>query len=460
LTPRSTLCTIARAAAAPPSRQGHVQQSPRSAALLLLATALGVTTPVKAEGDELDLAAAYALALERSESTRIAETAVDQADTQVWSAWAQLGPTAQLSASGELNSSGPSRGVNPFTGQLSDFPAGGSRALGATASVNQPLFRRGFFDERAAGARSVEASRQRLARERESVLLEVATAFIGSMRARRQVETARTAVQRAEGERASIAARVSAGGALRSSLVQAGLSVRRAESQVLGAQRAVQEQEVTFARLIGVRPPRGLRLPQRPLPLTLEQALERAAERGDFRAAKQATVAAAHRIAAARGGLWPRLDARLDYRTPSLDSAALPDTYGAHVAVGSAQLVVPLFQTGAEHVREASARLEARVAELQERQLWKLIEQEVALGVVEVENARLASELADRQLAEAKENYDLVTTQFKLRTVTFLEVANAQASLTEAESAKVTATFDGELAAYRLLHAAGSLSLP
>ena len=63
------------------------------------------------------------------------------------------------------------------------------------------------------------------------------------------------------------------------------------------------------------------------------------------------------------------------------------------------------------------------------------------------------------QIKDAKENYALVTNQFKLRTVTFLEVATAQTALTNAENLLLISNFDRELAAYRLLFSIGTLQL-
>jgi outer membrane protein len=427
-------------------------RSPSSSRLLLLWVALAA--PAFAQ-EELDLPTAYRLALARSEVTRASETAVQQAQNQVRSAWTQILPTARLLGSGGFGgrSSGTFQqpGIDPR-----ELPAIQYTTLGGSASLAQPLFRRGLWDDVAAGRRGVDAARARLERQREQLFLEVASAFVSVMRARRQIEVAKAALERAEGERRSTGARVSAGGALRTALLQAGLSVRRAEAQLLMAQRDARLQEVSFERLVGVRPT-TLRLPADRQELPVAESWTALAEaRADLQGARRSAEAARHRVQAVAALRWPALDGQLSYLTPQLGQT----TYNLHQYTGAAMLTIPLYQAGTNSTQREAAEFEAHLAALEEQRLWKQIEEEVKLAAVELETAQQTLEIAELQVKEAKENYELVTNQYKLRTVSFLEVSTAQSVLSEAEGLRVNATFDRELAAYRLLFAAGQLQPP
>jgi outer membrane protein len=284
----------------------------------------------------------------------------------------------------------------------------------------------------------------------------VTSVFVSVLRSRRQTEVAKAGLERAVAEKTSAAARVKAGGALRTSLLQAGLSVRRAEAQLLGAQRDARQQEVTFERIMGLRPATLKLSPERqPVPLA-EARLDLARARADVRATRLVADAARHRVREARAARWPSLDAQLSYIAPSVGQV----TSTFHQFSGSAVLSVPLFQSGNEYVAERMAVLEAQTAMMEEMRQWKLVEEEVQVAALELETAERTAEIAELQLAEARENYELVTNQYRLRTVTFLEVTSAQSVLSEAESLGVNASFDRELAAYRLLHAVGKLGTP
>src|SRR5687768_8647933 len=122
-------------------------------------------------------------------------------------------------------------------------------------------------------------------------------------------------------------------------------------------------------------------------------------------------------------------------------------------------LTFPLFDTGSEFIAVDLQENATRVFELQERLLLETSSEDVRRASIRVDAEDRNAQLAEKQVKDALDNYELVATQFRLGAITFLDVANAQALLTEAENLKMVAIYDREIARYELLFAAGTLSL-
>ncbi len=413
----------------------------------VLWTAVG-SAPAQAEGPltAITLQDAYQRALDRSEDTGIAQQNIEQAEVTRRATWVAIAPQASITGFGLVQNRAP-------------FVQ--SPQLQAEGRVLQPIFRRGFFASREAAHFGVEAATLFLERARQQVMLDVTTAFVAVLRSRQAVLVADAAVQRAEAQVSSATARVQAGGALRTAQLQATISFRQAQVDRVRIGQDLKIQELEFERLVGIGPPATLSLPVTPALPGLAEAVASSLERKDLRALQQ-QASAARALEQSLGGLrWPRLDLLFRYdqaypRNPPIP----PSSEGLPLTVqGIAQLTLPLFQGGDEFFRVEAQRVIAEVALLRTHQLVKQIAEQLRSALSELETAKRSFALAELQIKDAQENYALVTTQFKLRTVTFLEVATAQSALTNAENLLLISNFDRELAAYRLLFAIGTLQL-
>ena len=403
-----------------------------------------VAVPGFAQGADVALSAitlqdAYQRALARSEDTGIAQKGITQAEVTQLSTWVPIAPKASLTGLGI---------VQPYVPTVQDSQVRGQ------ASVVQPLFRRGFFATREAAQLGIEAATLSLKRARQQVMLDVTTAFMAVLRSRQAVLVADAAVLRAETQETSATARVQAGGALRTALLQASISLRQAQFERVRAAREVKLQELTFERLVGIAPPPLLSLPITPPLPSFDEAVALSRDRSDLQALHQQALSA-RALEQSLGGLrWPQLDLKFAY------DQGFPVPAGATPTIQLfAQLTIPIFQGGDEFVRVQAQRVVADVAILKANQLDKQISEQLRNALSELATAQQSFALAELQIKDAKENYALVTNQFKLRTVTFLEVATAQTALTNAENLLLISNFDRELAAYRLLFSIGTLQL-
>lgn len=411
---------------------------PGALLLLLFVPAVAAAAPPA----ELTLEQGYALARARSETIALARQSVQSAELGTETAWSALTPTAKITGAGALQT--VNRGL---TGSVAEVQA--------TGSVTQPLFRREIFSSVSAARLLVKSADLALARVHEQLYLDVANAFIGVLRARQQRQVSEAAMERAAAEEKSVAARVQAGGALRSAQLQATIGRRRAQFQVLAAERTVGEQEVAFERLLGVKPPDSLVLPETPKVPELARALELLPSRSDVRAAQERIKAARETEGTVAARLWPRLDAtfQADLLLPRITLPSLVDPVGVR---GTAVLTIPLFELDS-HVQVRAQQVQTQVAVWQETQLVRQAAEEVSRATVQLANAEKQIMLAQEQLKDANDHYKLVSNQFALRAVSFLEVITSQASLTEAENQQLVARYDREVAAYQLLFASGTL---
>jgi outer membrane protein TolC len=319
------------------------------------------------------------------------------------------------------------------------------------ATVSQPLFRRPLFPSRTAGRLGVESNQATLARTHEQLMMDVTSSFIGVLRSRQQIRLAESSVKRAEALLQNISARVKVGAGLKAAELLASIDVSRARVQLASAVGEEHNQEATFERLMGISPPEKLVLPTTPAPAPSTTAV-----RSDLRALHFSGLQSLATEDVLRGRLfWPTLDAQgaVSYTAPV---GVLTDPL---VWTATANLTVPLFQGGDEWVQLRLQKYRTETTVLQEKALRTQITEEIRRAEIHIDTVAQTLKLAEEQVQVAQQNYNLVVTQFRLSAISFLEVANAQSALTEAENLLLVTGYERELAAYQLLFAAGQLAL-
>ena len=76
-----------------------------------------------------------------------------------------------------------------------------------------------------------------------------------------------------------------------------------------------------------------------------------------------------------------------------------------------------------------------------------------------LQTAKQAIEIAAEQQRVAAQNYQMVSSHYKLGAATLLELITAQAAVFEAETNRTIANNDRELATYEVLFAQGKIDL-
>jgi outer membrane protein TolC len=418
---------------------------------VLLALALASASDgVRAQeaGSALTLAEAYKLALARSEATALSSEQVDVAEIEKRVTKQIVMPQAAITAMGVAE-----RGIELPAMDVDVF-----KPFYATASahVTQPLFRRGYSAASSAASKGIQAARTVQGRVAEALMLQVANAYLAVLRSRELSRTAEESVTRAEAQLNVTRARMKAGGALKTAEQLAAIELERAKLQVVNAGREEQAQAIVFEELIGKPPPKDLAAADLADVPGVDQCIRRLPEHGDVRTLRLVAEQSNLRTEAAHGRRWPTLDLQvgLDYYTYLFP---LGDNVWAWNA--RAILNIPLFQGGAEGTDVDAAEARTRIATLRLEEREKQLSSEIRRSAVNLASADSAVTVAATQAQIALEHYNLITAQFKVGAVTFLDVANAQGVLTTAEEQRIRALYERETAKFGLLYACDMLKL-
>ena len=304
-----------------------------------------------------------------------------------------------------------------------------------------------------AGSEAAELGTEAARRE---ILFGAAQLYYGavSLKQALAVQERQLAIQRDHEKDAQV--RYRAGTTPKVALLRAEIDRARAEQDLKRAQNAYASVKISLGTLIGRTGDFDVAVPP-------EQALSRDAaaleeealtERPDVKAA-EASVKLAERM---RDGSYaqylPNLGAFAQHNWVNGASSSGTDTSWT---VGLA-LTWTLFDGGLREatIRENSAKVVE--AEANRKNAEAKAVDEVKRSSLDLESARANKAKAGEQVSLARENAKLVQVSYKAGAATYLEVADANTALLAAELGLVAETLNAEVAAIRLLKAAGAFN--
>ena len=306
----------------------------------------------------------------------------------------------------------------------------------------------------------MRAGEQELEQNREELLMNVAVAFYGVLKAHKRAELFEAEQKRLEEHRREAEARVKVGDATKTVLL-------RAEAELAGAGAAlvrarsdeliVREQ---LALLTGLPFDAALAIPpaQQP-PADPSDNLVAGAQqqRPEWLRSRFQEQAAEQHVRVARAGFFPTLSLQLTYKresqTPDTFFYADPDKFAI------VQLQFPLFEGGLQLAKVREAKSQLRATALNTEFLQFSIRAEVRNALRDVQALAGVVEQFTAQVVFAKENYELTSRQFAVGLATNLDVMDANSTLLSAEQQLADATFDHDLAVLRLFKSLGRLSV-
>lgn len=352
------------------------------------------------------------------------------------------------------------QGVPGSPTTLAVVPSGLSRSvlqekdqLGAQVEVSQALVApSAWFGIRAArqGAASAELSVEAARRE---VLFGTAQAYYASVSLRKLVEVSERLLEIAERQERDARTRHAAGTIARVGLVRAEIDRARAEQDVVRARSAYESSLVALGLILDRAPDFEVRpAPAPALPAELDGLVETALrERPDLAAARRAEEASASARRATAARYLPSLGAFGRWQVSNVEGfGGEKDRWAVGVGLSWTILDGGLreaeLREGAARVAEARAlraAAEARAAA------------EVRQAILELASARANARKAREQAELAAENQRLVQTSYLAGAATAVEQADATAALRNAEVAATTEELQAQVAALRVLWAAG-----
>jgi len=444
-----------------------------------------VGTPVAGAPVVVTLREALQEAATRNLDLKAAQARLEQAKAGVWKAWS--GSLPQVVAGGSYTRYSESSAITLPTGYyvrqpapgdppLNDPPAGGSvpgaptgyyvtpsgsvtatiqkiDQLGAQVDVTQVLLAPALWGGIKAAYLVEDATERSVEAVRREVLFGTAQAYYGVASLKQLAEVSRRLLEIAQRQEKDAEVRYRAGSVAKVSLIRAQIDRARAEQDVLRADNNYRSGLVALAVLLDraadfdvVEPPE----PPAPGAEGLEDAAAR--DRPDVQAARLAVSAAEAGRTANRLKYLPNVGAFFRMQWANVGGfTGSAETWSAGVALSWNLLDGGLREA---EIRESGAKVAQAQAE--ERSAELRARAEVQQALLDLESARANAVKAKEQRDLAAENQRLVDVSYKAGAATAVEQADATSALRNAELAWAAESLQAQLAAVKVLKAAGS----
>ena len=325
-------------------------------------------------------------------------------------------------------------------------------------TLSQPIFTAGRVDADVSSAENtVLSSRATLLIIEQSVLLAAATAFMDVVEAQAVLELNINNEDVLQRQLDATQDRFAVGELTRTDVSQAESRLAGAVADRIGAEGSLRTVRAEFERVIGMPP--GLLLAPQPLqglPTSLDETVA-LAEQNDpaILQAVFAQRAAEDDIDVARSELYPTLSLEGSVSRSFEPSAGIDTT---DVATVTAQLRVPLYQSGAEYARIRQARELASQARIDiETSRRQAIETAVTAWEA-LTTARATIESFLSQVRSAEIALDGVQQEAQVGSRTVLDVLDAEQELLDARVSLVRSQRDEVVAGFAVLSAVGQLT--
>ena len=422
--------------------------------VIILAVACTVWVAPAEAGDKIyTIDDAYRAALTGNENVKIAEENVVQSEYGVDAAWTYLYP--RLTAQG---------GYTRFNETL---PPGGGAFLfqpleqyQAQLALTQPLYTGGRTLAALRTAQKMrDASSSGLSLARQDMMLSVAEAYYGVLKAQKSVDISKRSLERMEHHKETTEreAATRKSKANQSALLRANSLVSQARIALVRAQDGLKIAHEKLSLLTKL--PKDIQLAEpQPLEQTTEslENLQKTAlvDRDDYAASRINKSIADENVTIVQGGHYPQLYAVAGAQYQDSQPAIFTD---ATVYYAGLRLTVPIFEGGLMNAEVSEAKSQARQKELSSEFLRNSIESDVEEAYVNLQTVSSVLDTAKLEMDYAKGNYEAVEGLFSEGLLASLSLIDAEQALTMAERELMNAIYDRELAILRLKKSIGML---
>lgn len=419
---------------------------------LVLLLALAVSSASIA-AESITLQDAYDAALRSYETVKISEENVVQGDSRVDQAWSYVYP--RLTAYGA------------YTRYNETLPPSGEgflfQPLGQTQAslvLTQPLYTGGRTLAALRAAKTMqESSRSDLSSTKQTIMLDVADAYYGVIKAQKIVDVSKDSLERMERhkkvtEREASTRRSKAN---ISALLRANTLVSQARINLIMAENGLKIARQNLSLLTrlpedsALAEPPVVTVPEGTMGVLQETALK---YREDYSSSKLTTKVAGENVTITEGAHYPQIYAEGGMRYVDSSPSTMID---ATTYYGGIRLQIPLFEGGLMKAEVSEARSKLRQAELSSVLLKRNIETEVQEAYINCRTLSSVLETVKVQYEYAKSNFDTVEGLFSEGLTPSLSLIDAQQALSLAERELVSATWGQQLAILRLQRSIGLL---
>jgi outer membrane protein TolC len=330
----------------------------------------------------------------------------------------------------------------------------------ASAIVIQPITGLIFsgLDKAKADRLGVDIAKLQRDTTKRDVAFRVAEQYLRLLEAKRLVEVARASVTSLEAQRRQAQSLHNNGVIAKNDLLRAELAVSNAKQREIQARGNVILGRGRLAMLMGLKP--GERVDAAPFAstsdpsaaaaTTVEVAETQSQRRLEVAAFGKKIEQADARVGAAKGRLLPQINATANYT--HFSGSAFQQADAAYVGLVGSWDVWDWGATYAQSKEAASRRDEATLAKERVEEQVRL---EARQAAVDAQTAREALTVAKTALAQAEENYRIVSLRYEQAQSTTFDVVDAESLLTQARAQVENATYGWLVAQLGLQRATG-----
>ncbi|HST52100.1 MAG TPA: TolC family protein [Pyrinomonadaceae bacterium] len=339
--------------------------------------------------------------------------------------------------------------TNTFIGPFNNFDA--------RARLVQSIFSLSAIRNYQAGREGVRVAVLQEGLAREQVATATALTYLEALRSDRSVAAAQANVDLAQTLLTLAQDQRNAGVATGVDVTRAQTRLAQEQVRLAEAQTSSEQSRLNLQRVVGL--PLGsqltltdtLRFKDEPLP-PIESAVTQAGEqRPEVRIAEAEATLAGFERRAARADLYPSLDFVGDYGVSGI-TPTNTDLPTRRVAV---QLNVPIFNGGLTRGRIEVASSRERQAELELGSVRGQVEEDVRLSFATLGTTAAQVRAADQTVTLAERELEMSRDRFRNGVADNVEVVTAQAALSNARDAQVTALVQYNAARLNLAAALG-----
>lgn len=408
---------------------------------------------------EYTLGDLYRIALERSERIKISEQDLFIAEREKDKAMSAFLP--KLSAFGDYTryseeklSTTPdfSFALQPKTSASWGFRLDQSLSLGGREITAFQISKKG-----------IESSRYNLYATREDYLLGVSVSFYDVLKTNKAVEIARANVDRLTKHRDAARTRLRVGEVTKTALLRAEAELSGAQSELIRGENNLSLAKAVLARKVGINEQYDIEESKVESKTASDYALrpldslknEAHAERSELKSLELQKKIAEEQVRFARGAYWPTLSVEGVYL--GMDQDPSSPFLNKESVYGVLRLNVPFFEGGLRRaeVREAEAR--KRQSELLYEDLKKTVNIDVENAYLDLKTQTGILKSLEDQLTFARDNYNAVSKQFEFGLANSIDVMDANTLLVTAERQLADARYNYQLSILKLKRATGTL---
>jgi outer membrane protein len=432
--------------------------------VLMFFVFLSILIPYASFSEEYSLDDLYNLAIARSETIRIAEEDIFISEREKDRAIAVLYP--KLSTFGSYRQYSREKSADLFVIQPENSASWG-------LNLNQSLSLSGKeLTALKIAKESIIKSGYDLGSVKESYLLNVASAYFDVLRAKKAVDIAKTNVERLTKHRNAAQTRLRVGEITKTVLLRAEAELSGAQSDMIRAENSLKLARAVLARTAGIdgdydvkeadagtqyapifdfTPVIGdCRLPV--LDCLKQMALS---ERNEIKSVELQKKIAGQQIEYTKGSYWPDVSVEGVYsRIDDHPSVAFENKESIY---GTLRIDYPFFEGGLRRAEVSQARARFRQADYRMADEYKSVSVEVENAYLNLLTVSGVLEKLQAEAAYAADNYNAVTKQFEFGLANSLDVMDANTLLVTSEKQLANARYDYQFAILQLKRATGTL---